>query len=359
MGNEDLGDHFHDTGDLFAATKAYGRMRDHCTTPAHIASMSFKLIHVAVDRGDWLAVQSAVNKIRNLQSRGEEAEKHQPKTSAAMGLSQLALASYRDAANSFLATGPGLSDTYAEVLTSNDVAVYGGLCALASMDRAELQIRVLENTSFRSFLELEPHIRRAISFFCNSKYNQCLEILDAYRTDYLLDLHLHKHVSTLYSSIRTKSIVQYFAPFSCVTLDAMSATFAAAGQRDGKNIEDEIIEMIEQGTLDARIDLEQRVLLAKGTDLRADVHREAQETVKAFTREAHLRLLRMNIINAGLEVKGPGKQQGGGPAGGGFGGGGGGFGSDGLYAGVADVFQGGLRGSSGNSGRLSGMSRFG
>ena len=304
-------------------------------------------------------MQSNVNKIRNLQSRGEEAEKHQPKTSAAMGLAQLSLASYRDAAASFLATGPALADTYSEVITSNDVAVYGGLCALASMDRAELQSRVLENTSFRNFLELEPHIRRAISSFCNSKYAQCLEILDAYRTDYLLDLHLHVHVLTLYSRIRTKSIVQYFAPFSCVTLDAMSATFAAAAQKDGRNIQEEIVEMIEQGTLDAKIDLERRVLLAKEADVRADVHREAQETVQAFTREAHLRLLRMNVINAGLEVKGQLKQQSGtGGATGGFGGGSGGaLSPDALMAGAGDVLHGGLRSSARNGGRVSGITR--
>lgn len=352
MGNEDLGDHYHNTGDLFAATKAYARMRDVCTTPAHIASMCFKIIHVAVDRDDWLAVQSNVNKIRNLQTRGDDAEKHQPKTSAVMGLAQLSLGSYRDAAISFLATGPALADTYTEVITSNDVAVYGGLCALASMDRSELQSRVLENTSFRNFLELEPHIRRAISFFCTSKYNQCLQILEAYRTDYLLDVHFHAHVNVLYSLIRTKSIVQYFAPFSCVTLDAMAATFG----NSSTNIEDELVQMIEQGTLDAKIDLERRILVAKESDVRADVHREAQEVVRAFTREAHLRLLRMNVLNAGLEVRGQTKQQQQQAAAAGAAAAAAGLSPDGgMYA---DGLQ-GLRPSSGNTTRVSGMGRFG
>ena len=301
MGNEDLGTHYHAIGDLASATKAYGRMRDYCTTPAHIASTSFHVIEVAIDQNSWLAVQSSVHKIRNLQLKAEDHAKSQPKTQAAMGLAQLHAADYRDAAISFLNTEPLLGEQYNEILTSNDVAVYGGLCALASMEREEISSRVLENGSFRNFLELEPHIRRAINFFCSGKYTQCLNILEAYRADYLLDLHLQRHVPRLYASIRTKSIVQYFAPFSRVTLDSMAKNFAKGNPR--KPIEDELVPLISDGTLKAKIDLEHRVLIADEVDLRAEVHREALESVKRFKKQAHLKLMRMEFLNAGMEIK--------------------------------------------------------
>jgi COP9 signalosome complex subunit 1 len=303
MGNEDLGTHYHAIGDLTAATKAYGRMRDFCTTPAHIASTSFRLIEVAIDQKNWLAVQSAVHKVRSLQLKVEDHAKSQPKTQAAMGLYQLHVEDYRDAAISFLNTEPSLGDKYNEVLTSNDVAVYGGLCALASMDREELQAKVLDSASFRNFLELEPHIRRAINFFCAAKYTQCLDILEAYRADYLLDLHLQRHVPKLYARIRTKSIVQYFAPFSRVTLDSMAKTFAKASSN--KPIEHELVQLVSSGTLKAKIDLEHRVLIADEVDLRAEVHREALESVKRFKQEAHQKLMRMEFVNAGMEIKAP------------------------------------------------------
>jgi COP9 signalosome complex subunit 1 len=310
MGNEDLGQHYHQIGDLLSASKAFSRMRDFCTTPSHIASMLFKIINVAIDRGDWLAVQSNVHRLRNLQSKPEELAKYQPKMCAAMGLSQLAVGSYIDAANSFLAVDPSLGDTYNEVLTSNDVAVYGGFCALASMDRNELQRRVLDNSSFRNFLELEPHIRRAISFFCSSKFRPCLDILEAYRADYLLDIHLQRHVSALYSRVRTKSIRQYLVPFSRVTLDAMAKVFtpsAIGGTAEPAGFNSpfvqELIRLIEDNTLNARIDLEKGVLVSKQTDLRADVHKATLESVQDYIEQAHIRLLRANIIYAGLEVR--------------------------------------------------------
>lgn len=312
MGNEDLGQHYHQIGDLASAAKAYGRMRDYCTTPSHIASMLFKIINVSIERGDWLAVQSNVHRVRNLQSKPEDQAKNQPKLCAAMGLAQLAAGSYLEAANSFLATDPSLGDSYNEVITSNDVAVYGGLCALASMDRSELQRRVLDNSSFRNFLELEPHIRRAISFFCNFKFRPCLEILEAYRTDYLLDIHLQRHVSTLYTRIRTKSIQQYLVPFSRVKLDVMANVFApsvvggtAQPVDSNSPFVQELISLIQDGTIEARIDLEKGVLVSKQTDPRAEIHEAALESVRNYTREAHLRLLRTNIIHAGLEVRPP------------------------------------------------------
>ncbi|GKZ24823.1 hypothetical protein AbraCBS73388_011827 [Aspergillus brasiliensis] len=310
MGNEDLGQHYNQIGDLVSASKAYSRMRDYCTTPTHIASMLFKIINVAIERGDWLSVQSNVHRLRNLQSKQEEQAKNQPKMSAALGLSQLHSGAYVDAANSFLATDPSLGDSYNEVLTSNDVAVYGGLCALASMDRNELQRRVLDNNSFRNFLELEPHIRRAISFFCNSKFRACLEILEAYRADYLLDIHLQRHVKTLFTRIRTKSIQQYLVPFSRVTLESMTKMFAPGvigGQADPTDSNSpfvqELIGLIQDGTLDARIDLEKKVLVSNQVNLRTDVQQSILDSLDNYVRKAHLRILRTNIIQAGLEVR--------------------------------------------------------
>ncbi|KAL4802949.1 26S proteasome subunit RPN7-domain-containing protein [Aspergillus unguis] len=312
MGNEDLGQHYHQAGDLTSAFKAYSRMRDFCTTSSHIASMLFKVISVAIERGDWLGVQSNVHRLRGQGGKPEEQAKNQPKMSAAMGLSQLHSGSYLEAANSFIATDPSLGDSYNEVISPNDVAVYGGLCALASMDRNELQRRVLDNNSFRNFLELEPHIRRAISFFCNSKFRPCLEILEAYQADYLLDIHLQRHVQTLYTRIRTKSIQQYLVPFSRVSLESMAKIFvlgSPAGTNSTSAFIEELIGLIQDGTLDARIDLEKQVLVSSQGDKRLEIQEAALDSLDNYVKEAHIRLLRAEIIRAGLEVRAPGDER--------------------------------------------------
>ncbi len=325
MGYDDLGHHYHRVGDLSKSNKAYSTMRDYCTTNSHIIIMNMHLINVCIDQRSWFAAQNHIQRIRGTTGgpKFAEAEKNSAKLSAAHGLASMTQGSYKDAALEFLATNPRMStaklddtddeEAYTEVLTPNDVAVYGGLCALASMTREELQTKV------RNYLELEPHIRRAISHFVSGRYSRCLSILDSYKADYLLDIYLHAHLRHIYYEIRSKAIRQYFIPFSCATLAALAEAF----NTDEPTIEMELTQLIKRGDLEARIDLVDRVLLAKKVDARSHVHAEALAAAKEYERTAHLRILRMAMLNAGLEVRGP-KEKGtqGGIGGGGSNGGG-------------------------------------
>lgn len=311
MGYDDLGQHYQRIGDLASSNKSYAKMRDFCTTHAHIVIMSMHMINVSIQAANWLAVQSNVTRVRSSGfQNSKDAERNSARLSAAMGISHLALGHFRDAAREFVEMDPRMAsakmddpteeESYNEVLTPNDVAVYGGLCALASMSREELQRSVLNHKTFRNYLELEPHIRRAISHFVSSKYSACLSILDNYKADYLLDIHLQPHVQEIYTRIRSKAIQQYFIPFSCVTFSALAAAF----NTDEPSIEAELTTMIKRGNLDARLDLVDRVLLAVKKDRRAEVHAKAIETAKEYEKTLRLRLLRMQVLNAGLEVKG-------------------------------------------------------
>lgn len=308
MGNEDLGHFFYDKGDYGNAHKAYLKMREHCTSNKHLADMTLRLVYVSIAQKSWLSVQSNLAKVDAAQLKGEERTKLEPLVSACTGLAHMAIGNYREAASNFLTTSPAYLTAepaanitwQKEVISGNDVAVYGGLCALASMDRTALQNKVLGNTEFRNFLELEPHIRRAITLFCNSKYSACLEVLEGYRNDYLLDVYLSKVLNIIYGRIRTKSIVQYFIPFSCVTLDEMASKFPAAGSL---TIEQELEEMINSDTLDARIDLVDRLLICPPTNPRHDAHADALAMAETYDHTLRLRLTRLNMLAAGMEIQ--------------------------------------------------------
>lgn len=269
MGQEDLGGHYLDVGDLVASAKSYGRMREFCTTQRQIASMTLRLLYVAVMQRNWVVVGSFQPKMGALQLSVEDKAKYDPILFACVGLAQLQQGNYRDAARAFL----NVDQTYMTnldpqggilwqkaVLTPNDIAIYGGLTALATMDRAELQRRVLDNSSFRPLLELEPHIRRAISMFCASKYTSCLAVLEAYMADYLLDYYLQGEFMRLWRLVRCKCIVQWFSAYSRVTWAEIEGLFP--GEKiGGVPLEDELRDMIRNGDLDARIDLVDKVCL--------------------------------------------------------------------------------------------------
>jgi COP9 signalosome complex subunit 1 len=60
------------------------------------------------------------------------------------------------------------------LVAAEDVAVYGALCAVATLSRRELKRQVLDNESFKAFLELVPAVRDLVSDFYNGRYKQCL-----------------------------------------------------------------------------------------------------------------------------------------------------------------------------------------
>ena len=252
MGNEELGRHLESIGDLVGASEAYSRMRPDVSTPKHIVDMGKHLVSVSMQRKEWVSVIGQLNKITGLQGSDEE-KLMQPYIRSMSGVALLGQESYEAAARNFLEVD-GSSTSIATVtdgyLTANDIAVYGGLLALATMDRKQLQTNVLDNSKFRAFLELEPHIRRAIAQFVNGRYAACLSILASYRADYMLDLYLHRHVNAIYTKIRNKCITSYLVPFSCLTLESMDAAFS----EPGKSIEMELASMIEKGLVNARID---------------------------------------------------------------------------------------------------------
>src|SRR3569833_1500532 len=275
-------------------------MRPDVSTSKHIIDVGKHLVNVSNQRREWPLVQANLNKIIGLQN-AEDEKAVQPYIKIMNGIAYLGQEKYAEAAQSFLQTDavtPGVN--YSDFVSANDVAVYGGLLALATMDRRSLQTRVLENANFRTFLELEPHIRRAITQFVGGRYSACLAILESYRADYLLDIYLQKHIPAIYSQIRSKCIVQYLIPFSRVTLETMNAAFALPGQ----SLEDELAGMIRAGVLDARIDTIDKVITTVTTNPRVKMQMAALETVANYEKEALDRIRRMSIAAADLEVKG-------------------------------------------------------
>ncbi|GAB1320473.1 hypothetical protein MFIFM68171_10683 [Madurella fahalii] len=306
MGNEDLGKHLESIGDLNAAAETYSKMRPDASTVKQFIDVGKHLVRVSVQRREWGMVSAHLSKMGGAQS-SEDEKAIQPYIKIAQGIALLGQEKYLDAALSFLAAEPTApSSTYSDLASSNDVAIYGGLLALASMDRKELQSQVLDNSKFRTFLELEPHIRRAVAQFVSGRYSACIAILESYRPDYLLDIYLQKHIPNIYAQIRSKCIVQYLIPFSCVSLDSMNKAFGSPEQP----IEDELAVMIQSGALQARINTIDKHVTTIATEPRAQMQQSALKTAENYEKQALDRLRRMGLAAADLELRGQKKMGG-------------------------------------------------
>ncbi|KAI0393616.1 PCI-domain-containing protein [Xylariaceae sp. FL0594] len=300
MAHRELGEHLEKIGDLAGAAEAYIKMRPDSNSQAHVIDVCKHLIGTMVQKRDWAGVLVNVHKLAASSLLSEDANRERAYQKAVAGLAYLGLGRYYDAAVSFLEVGVvPHSEAFNELASPNDIATYGGLLALASMSRA-MQSEFLESPTFRSYLELEPHIRKAVSLFVNGRYSACLEILESYRADYLLDLYLQPHVDAILSQIRRKCITCYFWPFSCVTLESLSKAFA----KPGESLEDELISMIKEGVLRAQINTIDKLLVAVSVKPRAIMQSTALQTVRDYEREAVDRIRRMNLAAADLEIKG-------------------------------------------------------
>lgn len=294
MGYNDFGDFYYAHGQLGDAFKNYVRTRDYCTTSKHITQMCLNVILVSIELGQFMHVSNYVGKA---EQKAEQAPDSLDavtvaKLRCASGLAHLDGKKYKLAARKFLETGTELGNNYTEVIAPQDVATYGGLCALASFDRTELKNKVIDNINFRNFLELVPEVRELINDFYASHYASCLEYLENLKPNLLLDIHLHDHIETLYTQIRHKAIIQYTHPFISVDLHMMADAFktSVAG------LEKELEALITDNQIQARIDSHNKILYARHADQRNVTFQRALQTGLEFDRDVKAMLLRANLI---------------------------------------------------------------
>jgi COP9 signalosome complex subunit 1 len=358
MGQEDLAGHHIATGgpradpqDPIAAAgyavafTSFSKMRDYCHTPSQISSMTLRLAYTGLlqaalaqlldtaTAGHFNTVHTQAVRLRSSGCKEEE-QAQLTAISHVVGIAALGAGEYASAAASFMKTPfeyhrlgavHGM-DFERLVASANDVAIYGGLCALATMSRDELQEIVLGG-QFRQFLEQEPHMRKAIGLYVTAKYEQYIALLEHYRADWSLDLFLSAHVDNLFARIRQRSITAYFSSFSQVSIAALAASFPPARRDAGVTpevaMQDELLSMIQHGQLDARLDVVDGMLFAPYRDHRAQTHEKARQTAAMVERTMLLRLHRVNMTLADLEIRREpkardGMERGGSRLGGGF-----------------------------------------
>ncbi|KAF3845679.1 hypothetical protein F7725_002757 [Dissostichus mawsoni] len=244
-GHDDLGDHYLDCGDLSNALKCYSRARDYCTSAKHVINMCLNVIK------NWSHVLSYVNKAES-------------------------------------------TPEIAELLSPSNVAVYGGMCALATFDRQDSSV-----TS--SPAELEPQIRDIIFKFYESKYASCLKLLDEMKDNLLLDMYLAPHVKTLYSQIRNRALIQYFSPYVSADMTKMAQAFNTTVAA----LEDELTQLILEGLINARIDSHSKILYARDVDQRSTTFEKSIHMGKEFQRRAKAMILRAAVLRNQIHVKSP------------------------------------------------------
>eukprot|EP00731_Ephydatia_muelleri_P021124 Em0013g851a len=280
----------------------YTRARDHCTSAKHIVSLCLNIIKVSVLLGNWQQVLNYYSKAEATSEMTEAAKSQTNQETAsrlkcAAGLAEMENRKYKNAARLFLQTSFD-NCKFPDLLSPYSVAVYGGLCALASFDRQDLHSKVIGSSSFKQFLELEPQLRDVIVQFHQSKYTSCLKILDSMRDNLMLDMYLADHIATLYAQIRSKALIQYFSPYMSVDLHRMAAAF----NTDVTSLENELTPLILDGQISARIDSHAKVIYAREMDQRSAVFQKTLEVGETYLLRTKALLVRSLLQKHNISI---------------------------------------------------------
>lgn len=302
QGHNQLGDFHYARGDPNSALKCYVRARDYCTSPNHIVEMCMNVIKVGIDMGNYPHVVNYVAKAEQVTELQDKQVIARLKVCA--GLANLENRKYKMAARKFLETTADIGD-FSEVIASHDIAIYGGLCALASFDRQELKKKVIDNISFSSFLEQAHEVRELINDFYSSNYASCLKYLDRLKPNLLLDIHLHQHVNEVYKLIRNKALIQYFSPFSSIDLTIMAEAFNTTVS----GLEKELSQLIIEGLISARIDSHNKRLYARQTDQRSATFERTLSIGEEYQENTKAALLRVHLYNSDFLLKTPRREE--------------------------------------------------
>eukprot|EP01010_Urceolus_cornutus_P004015 NODE_600_length_1507_cov_352.349794_g449_i0.p1 GENE.NODE_600_length_1507_cov_352.349794_g449_i0~~NODE_600_length_1507_cov_352.349794_g449_i0.p1 ORF type:complete len:433 (-),score=115.29 NODE_600_length_1507_cov_352.349794_g449_i0:152-1450(-) len=298
LGYNELGAFYLERGELPNSLKSYIRSREYCTTSKQILEMYLNVIRVALGFSNFSVVTQNVGKAEQSPDYGKD-KRDVGKLKVAAGLSNLDARKYRPAARKFIETPFEMGNSFAEMFSANDVATFGGLCALATYDRNELKRQLIDNANFKNYLELVPEVREIIKDFYESRYTTCLGALEKLKDVLLLDIYLRPHVAGLYEMIRQRALKQYVSPFMSVDLNKMAAAFNTSTQL----LEKELAQLIMDGKIQVRIDSHNKILYAQRDNERVITFSKTIEAGQVFVADTEASIRRLNMLRCDFQVK--------------------------------------------------------
>mmetsp|Transcript_96327 Transcript_96327/g.171175 ORF Transcript_96327/g.171175 Transcript_96327/m.171175 type:complete len:420 (+) Transcript_96327:35-1294(+) len=277
-------------GDYAAAEKYLTKSREHCTDQQTVFTTCMTIIKLRALQRQYQDIQAFATKVQHAPFMDDS---KQSKIWAAYGLHNMTSGNYKPAATFFAQVKhQDLGSAFSDILAPQDVALYGVLCALGSLDRGEVQSKLLDSTTFCECLDMTPQIRDLAVDFCSCRYAACLATLESMKEALSLDVHLHGQVAHLCEQIRSKGITQYFAPFLSVSLLNMAEVF----NTDVESMQREVAKLIGNRKLDAKIDSQRKILIASHSDQKGTTYHNALRVSDDFLDSTQALILRMNLL---------------------------------------------------------------
>lgn len=181
-----------------------------------------------------------------------------------------------------------------------DIVRITTICALASFDRPLLK-ETLESAAFKWMMRTDlPSGEIALNFY-HSKYSLCFSRLHKLMNEFMVDIYLNEHITSLNDMIRKAAIVQYFTAYSCVSIARMAETFQLAPD----DMQTELALLIGGKHIPARIDSQNKSCKRDVEQERKQSFKKAEMVGSEFVRQARRMAIRARLLQLDLVVRAP------------------------------------------------------
>ncbi|KAI0041260.1 hypothetical protein FA95DRAFT_1501753 [Auriscalpium vulgare] len=327
LAHRELGTFHRSSGNFEAALRHHTKSREFCATSQHMLDMCLSVLELLLEQRNFAHIPTYLFKAESaldaliaapapaapsastasastpaISKKSDTIRAIEAKLALCNALSQLSNGAYSKAAQSFANGAPG--DWSGVIVSGGDIGVYGTLCALATMGRAELKRRLSEDGSMGE----GEGMKELLEAWMASRFKGVLDILDRLSTRHLLDPLLAPHIFNLTSHIRSRALVLYFQPFATIRLERMSAAFGWSVEHTEK----EVVALIQRGEIKGRVDSQNKILKARSSDPRAELYAHALQAGAEMQSATRKLLLRMKLQQAELVVRKTSTNSGGG-----------------------------------------------
>ncbi|KAI0033004.1 26S proteasome subunit RPN7-domain-containing protein [Vararia minispora EC-137] len=314
LAHRDLAAFHRACGSFESSLRHYTKSREFSTTPAHMLEMCLSVLELLIEHRNYAHITTYVFKAESAldaamaqassggnsgggstAKRNDAFKPTESKLSLSSALSLFHTRSYAKAAPKFLV--PGTSSAWAgSLLHPGDSGIYGTLCALATMERAEVKRRYAAGDSA---LGEGEGMKDLVDAWLGSRFKNVIQLLDKHSTRFALDPLLAPHLTALTQALRSRALTLYFQPFSTIRLERMSAAFGWTLDET----EREVVALIRRGEIAGRVDSSNKVLRARQRDERTVVYDRALRRGQEMERATERLLLRMRLQQADLVVR--------------------------------------------------------
>ena len=278
---------FHKVGEYQEAAKCYARALEYTSTQAHKLESNMAIFTASIDIGNFQQASQYISRIDT-----SLANTTKNKCRAAFGILSLAEGDFKSAARNFLDCDGSLIGAFKEVVSAEDVALYGTLCAAASSSFTEVHRSVVQNKTFRPLLETVPELRSLMQRYSPSKCGEFLQWIDRRRGELSLDPYLGKHVTKLVDSITDRILVQYFKPYRTLRIGDVAEQLGMPMLE----MEAKFASLITAKKIGARIDSQEHTLHANIENEREQAIQKVSDIAAKHATKVRQAILRLSLV---------------------------------------------------------------